>query len=180
MDAMIARIDVLNAKVEDILRFARPRSPIFEEVDLRIVITDALHSARAAAGKECPDIVPPAATAVVTADREMLRDVLLNLLLNACQSNSTAPVEVHVASAGGRCRIDIADRGTGISAEDVERLFQAFYTTKKAGTGLGLAIVQRLIRLQEGEIALLPREGGGTIARVDLPLATSVRVSAAG
>ena len=178
MDAMMARIDVLNAKVDDILRFARPRTPIFEAVDLRLVITDALQSARAAAGKDCPEIVAPAGTAVVTADREMLRDVLLNLLLNACQSNSTGPVQVTVVESGSRCRIDIADRGTGIPAEDAERLFTAFYTTKKAGTGLGLAIVRRLMLLQEGGVFLLPREGGGTIARVELPLASGAAVPA--
>ena len=179
MDAMIARIDVLNAKVEDILRFARPRTPIFESVDVRVVITDAVHSAHAASGADCPGVVAPAASALVTADREMLRDILLNLLLNACQSNTTAPVEVSVEPVGGRCRIDIADRGMGIPAEDVERLFKAFYTTKKAGTGLGLAIVQRLVLLQEGRISLLPREGGGTVARVELPLAGQAAIPAA-
>lgn len=170
MEAMMARIDVLNAKVDDILRFARPRAPLIEAVDLRVVLTDAVQSARAAAGKDGPAIIPPPATAVVTADREMLRDVLLNLLMNACQSNSTAPIEVMVAESGSRCRIDIADRGTGIPDGDAERLFTAFYTTKKAGTGLGLAIVRRLMLLQEGNVVLTPREGGGTIARVDLPL----------
>jgi len=67
----------------------------------------------------------------------------------------------------------------GIPAEDVERLFKAFYTTKKAGTGLGLAIVQRLVLLQEGRISLLPREGGGTVARVELPLAGQAAIPAA-
>jgi PAS domain S-box-containing protein len=177
MDAMIARIDVLNAKVEDILRFARPRTPVLESVDVRVVLTDAVGSARAAAGADCPGVLTPTASSIVTADREMLRDVLLNLVLNACQSNTTAPVEVSVEQGGGRCRIDIADRGTGIAAEDVERLFQAFYTTKKAGTGLGLAIVQRLVLLQEGRISLMSREGGGTIARVELPLAKHAAVA---
>jgi PAS domain S-box-containing protein len=171
MDAMIARIDVLNAKVEDILRFARPRTPVLESVDARVVILDAVNSARAATGPECPEIATPGQTAWVTADREMLRDVLLNLVLNACQSGTTAPVEVSVTSISDRCRIDISDRGTGIPAGHGERIFQAFFTTKKAGTGLGLAIVQRLVLLQEGQVTLLPREGGGTVASVDLPLA---------
>lgn len=181
MDAMIARIDVLNTKVDDILRFARPRTPVFEAVDLRAVIADATQSAAASAGKDCPQIIARETTAQVKADREMLRDVLLNLVLNACQANSSAPIEVSVTEAAGRCRIDIADRGTGIAAEDVERLFKAFYTTKKAGTGLGLAIVQRLMLLQEGSIVLMPREGGGTIARIELPLAAAASaMSAAG
>jgi PAS domain S-box-containing protein len=177
MEAMIARIDVLNLKVEDILRFARPRVPVLESVDVRVVVMDATASARAAAGSGCLDVLAPTDTAWVTADREMLRDILLNLILNACQSGTTAPVEVTVATVSGRCRIDVADRGPGIPEADAAKIFEAFYTTKKSGTGLGLAIVQRLVLLQEGTIALLPREGGGTVARVELPLAISSAIS---
>jgi two-component system CheB/CheR fusion protein len=168
MDAMIARLDVLNSKVEDILRFARPRSPLFDTVDLRAVLADAAASASAAAGPSGPRIELPATAPMVYADREMLRDVLLNLLLNSCQAASTAPIEVWVAEEQGTTTIQIADRGVGFGGQDPERLFEAFHTTKKSGTGLGLAIVRRLISLQGGSIALLPREGGGAIARVTL------------
>jgi PAS domain S-box-containing protein len=171
IDAMIARLDALNAKVEDILRFARPRTPLFEAVPVSAVIVDAMASARAAASDGCPNLVGPQGTAVVRADREMLRAVLLNLLLNACQSGSSAPVEVFVREAASECQIDVADRGAGLGEGDPERLFTAFHTTKKSGTGLGLAIVRRLMSLQDGNVILLSREGGGAIARVVLPLA---------
>jgi PAS domain S-box-containing protein len=174
MDAMIARIDVLNSKVGDILRFARPRSPVLEAVDLRAVLRDAVASAQAASGPNHPGIAVPATTAWVRADREMLRDVLLNLLMNACQAGATSAVEVHVGEAEGSCTVDIADRGVGLGEGDPERLFEAFHTTKKSGTGLGLAIVRRLMALQGGTITLLPRPGGGAIARVRLPSATPV------
>jgi two-component system CheB/CheR fusion protein len=177
MDAMIARIDVLNAKVEDILRFARPRAPVVEDVDVRIVALDAIQSARAAAGQECSEIVAPANSVIIQGDREMLRDILLNLILNACQAGGRAPVEVSVVPMGRMCRIDIADRGPGIKQEHSEKIFDAFYTTKKSGTGLGLAIVRRLVTLQDGSIVLLVREGGGTIARVEMPLAVAVAAS---
>lgn len=170
MDAMIARIDVLNAKVDDILRFAKPRSPVMESIDLRAVLHDAIASARASAGSSCPEVLAPAGSVTIRADREMLRDALLNLVLNACQSSSTSPIEVSVTKDGGNCRIDIADRGVGFGAVDPERLFEAFHTTKKSGTGLGLAIVRRLVTLQGGSIELVSREGGGAIARVTLPV----------
>jgi PAS domain S-box-containing protein len=172
MDAMIARIDVLNNKVEDILRFARPRSPVIEKLDLKPVLTDAVASARAAAGASCPEIIVPDGGAPLLVDREMLRDALLNLLLNACQSGTTAPIEVLVQEEGSTCVIEIADRGTGFGGKDPEQLFEAFHTTKKSGTGLGLAIVRRLLTLQGGTIELVPREGGGAIARVTVPRAT--------
>ena len=169
IDAMIARLDGLNAKVEDILRFARPRAPTFETFDVKPVLLDAMASAQAGAEGVCSGFVPPDLSAHVRADREMLRAVFLNLLLNACQSGTTVPVEVEIALDRGGCRVTIADRGIGIPAESSERVFDAFYTTKKSGTGLGLAIVQRLLALQSGSVALRPRAGGGTIAEVILP-----------
>ena len=171
IEAMIARLDTLNAKVEDILRFARPRSPRIERVDVRAVAIDAAASAEAATKGSCPGIQLPASTATVLADREMLRAVLLNLLMNACQSGSATQVEIEIADGPGSCTIDVLDRGSGFGGTDPEQLFQAFHTTKKSGTGLGLAIVRRLISLQNGTVVLLPREDGGAIARVTLPSA---------
>jgi two-component system CheB/CheR fusion protein len=167
IDAMILRLDALNAKVEDILRFAKPRSPVLEDVEVRPALVDAVLSARA--GGSAPEIRLPERSAIVRADREMLRGVLLNLLLNACQSGSLAPIEIDVSDDGAQCRIDIADRGAGFGDTDPERLFEAFHTTKKSGTGLGLAIVRRLVLLQDGSVSLMRREGGGAIARLTLP-----------
>ena len=171
IEAMIARLDTLNAKVEDILRFARPRSPQIEAVDVRAVTIDAIASAEAATKALWPGVVVPKTTALVRADREMLRAVMLNLLMNACESGSTAPIEVQIAGGRDGCTIDVLDRGTGFGSTDPEQLFQTFHTTKKSGTGLGLAIVRRLISLQGGTVVLLPREDGGAIARVTLPAA---------
>lgn len=169
-DVMIARLDVLNAKVDDILRFARPQTPSIESVDVKAVALDAVRSAQAAAGTECAPVVGPEGSALVHADREMLRAVLLNLVMNACQSGSLEPIEVRVTDHGAECRIEVLDRGAGFGESDPEQLFQAFHTTKKSGTGLGLAIVRRLVTLQGGAVTLDAREGGGAVARVTLPL----------
>jgi signal transduction histidine kinase len=171
IDAMIARLDTLNSKVEDILRFARPRSPVLESVELRPALADAAASAEAAAGNSCAGVVVSDFNATVRADREMLHAVLLNLLMNACQSGSSEPIDVSVSRLDDRCRVDIADRGTGLGTSDPEQLFQAFHTTKKSGTGLGLAIVRRLLSLQGGTVSLQHRAGGGAIASITLPLA---------
>jgi signal transduction histidine kinase len=166
---MIARIDVLNNKVSDILRFARPRAPVIGTIDVGPVILDAAASAEAAAGSVNPGIRRPETTVAVRADGEMLREILLNLLLNACQSGSSEPINILVSEDNGICRIEIADRGAGLGDTDPEWLFEAFHTTKTSGTGLGLAIVRRLLSLQSGTITILPRDGGGAVARVTLP-----------
>jgi len=175
IEAMIARLDTLNAKVEDILRFARPRTPALEPVDARAVILDAIESARAAAPADTPGIVGPDATATIRADREMLRAVLLNLVLNACQAGSREPVELTLDVDGQRCLITILDRGVGIPGGESERVFEPFFTTKKGGTGLGLAIVRRLVHLQNGTILLRSRPGGGTVAELSFAVAASTR-----
>ena len=169
-DVMIARLDALNAKVDDILRFARPRTPSLESLDVKAVALDAIPSAQAAAGGDGAPVVGPATSAIVHADREMLRAVLLNLVMNACQSGSAEPIEVRVTETGPDCRIEVLDRGAGFGDADPEQLFQAFHTTKKSGTGLGLAIVRRLVTLLGGSVTLHARDGGGAVACVTLPL----------
>jgi PAS domain S-box-containing protein len=169
IEAMIARIDVLNDKVADILRFARPRAPVIENVELRPVMLDAAMNAEAAAGSGNPGIHLADTAVSIRADAEMLKEILLNLLLNACQAGSSEPIDVLVSRERDVCHIEVADRGEGFKDADPERLFEAFHTTKKSGTGLGLAIVRRLLSLQGGTVTLRRRDGGGAIARVTLP-----------
>jgi signal transduction histidine kinase len=153
------------------MRFAKPRSPVIENVELRPLLVDAAASARAVEGSA--DIRVPDTAAIVRADREMVRGALLNLLVNARQSGSTEPIEIGVTEEHGTCRVDVLDRGASFGDTDPERLFEAFHTTKKSGTGLGLAIVRRLVSLQGGTVTLARRDGGGTVASVILPAAPS-------
>jgi two-component system osmolarity sensor histidine kinase EnvZ len=102
-----------------------------------------------------------------------------NLIDNALAYGSP-PVDVTMVVAGGRLVLEVADRGPGIAPGDVERLKQPFTRASAArtnaggvaGAGLGLAIVDRIARLHGGSFDLLSRDGGGTLARVSIPLAT--------
>ena len=104
--------------------------------------------------------------------------LVANLVDNAL-AYGAPPVEVTTQRAGRKAVIDVADRGPGIAPGDVERLKQPFTRATDArargdgaaGAGLGLAIVDRIARLHGGRFDLLPRDGGGTVARVPLPLA---------
>jgi len=105
-----------------------------------------------------------------------LSRVAANLIDNALAYART-PVEVTTRLHDGKVLLDVADRGSGIAHGDVERLKQPFTRAGEArtrddgaaGAGLGLAIVDRIARLHGGAFDLLPRDGGGTIARVTLP-----------
>ena len=170
IQVMIERIDTLNAKVNDILRFARPRMPAPRPVNVGEIIKEAVEAAGASFGPDRPHISIAGPEIVVRGDPEMLRAALVNLVLNACQAGSTV-VDIRTSSDAKVCRIEVLDNGCGIPHDVIAHMFEAFYTTKKAGTGLGLPIVKRLVELQGGAVSLKPRAVGGTVAEVTLPLA---------
>ena len=170
--AMVERIDVLAERVRDILLFAGSRDARLQPVSLAPILHDAAASAAASVpGAPIPEVSGP--EPVVLADPEMLRALLLNLLMNACQASRLAtrePVRAQVTVSDRWCRIEVLDRGPGIDPAVRDRIFEPFFTTKHGGTGLGLAIVKRLADLQEGEVTLGDREGGGARASLTLPL----------
>jgi len=167
--AMVDRIDALNGRVHDILLFAGSGKAKIQPVTLSSVLADVIASATAAVAGSAIELTGDPAT--VHADPELLRELLLNLVLNACQAAAdTGPIVVATTAAKETCRVAILDRGPGIPDEIRHRVFEPFFTTKHGGTGLGLAIVKRLADLQNGSVTLDDREGGGTIAVVTLPL----------
>ncbi len=103
---------------------------------------------------------------------------LVSNLIDNALAYGAPPVDVTTYSDGQHFVVDVADRGPGIAAADVERLKQPFTRASAArasasgiaGAGLGLAIVDRIARMHAGTLDLLPRDGGGTIARVALPM----------
>ena len=166
--AMIQRIDELNAKVNDLLQYAKPSPPRLQAVDVRAVAAEAVASARASMGSGQADVPVRGDAILVRADPGMLRGALLNLVLNACQASGRSGVDIEVRAEGDRCRIAVRDSGPGIPTEIRARLFEPFATTRREGTGLGLPIVRRLIELQGGEVSLTDRAGGGTVAEIVL------------
>jgi two-component system CheB/CheR fusion protein len=168
---MIQRIDGLNKTVEDILLFARPHPPRRRALDLHHLIAEVAASASAALAGVAFDFTVSGENATLHTDPEMLRAVLLNLLLNACQASGGHKVEIVTEVRDGRCHIRVLDRGPGIPPEVRDRIFEPFFTTKSGGTGLGLPIVKRLMDAQGGSVAVGGRDDGGTVAEVILPLA---------
>lgn len=168
---MIARIDGLNAKVTDLLQYAKPNVPRLRSVDLHALATEVAASAHAAMGDGFRPIPVLGPSLAARADLEMLRAALLNLTMNACQAADGGEVDIDIAGGGGMCRLAIRDRGAGLPATVRERMFEPFVTTRPEGTGLGLAIVKRLVEPQGGRVAISDRPGGGTLAVITLPAA---------
>ncbi|HUR28485.1 MAG TPA: ATP-binding protein [Planctomycetota bacterium] len=107
----------------------------------------------------------------VHVDEPLLRRVLQNLISNAIQAMPEGgELEFDVGVHGERVRIELRDRGVGLSAEARSRLFEPYFTTRSTGTGLGLAIAKRAVEEMGGTIRLEPRsDGEGTVATVELP-----------
>jgi signal transduction histidine kinase len=106
---------------------------------------------------------------MVSGSPVMLGQVAVNLILNACEVQPEAG-EVSVSSRreGPQVVVEVADRGPGIAEADRERVFEPFFSTRDS-TGLGLSVCHTIVRQHEGEIAVHPRPGGGTVFRVRLP-----------
>ena len=112
-----------------------------------------------------------------TADPAALERVLANLLENAAHYGGNAPIEVRLEKVTQAALITIADRGPGIPTDQAEAVFRPFHrletarSSRTGGSGLGLAIARQLAIKHGWTIELLPREGGGTVAKVGLPIA---------
>lgn len=168
---VLGRLKGLNALVQDLLDFARPRAPRFARIALGTTLreTAALLAADPAHAGLRVEIEGPDVTLV--GDTDFLRDVFHNLLLNGAQAAADrGPLRVTVTEERGRCRVTVRDAGPGIPPDLADKVFEPFFTTKHRGTGLGLSIARRLVEAHGGTLSLTSPPGGGTAAVVELPV----------
>jgi signal transduction histidine kinase len=109
--------------------------------------------------------------AVTPVDATQIQQVLVNLVKNAAQAMTTGgTLSLQTGETSEGVWVSVADTGGGIPQEQINRIFEPFYTTKKRGSGLGLMIVQRIVRAHDGRIEVESRVGRGTTFRIWLPL----------
>ena len=109
----------------------------------------------------------------VVADKDSLRSVFTNLLINSLEAMDGGGGTVRVklmTEKTNRARVEISDTGRGIAPEDIARIFEPYYSTKETGTGLGLAIVKKAIDDHGGSISVSSKEGSGTTFVIILPV----------
>jgi len=164
-------IDRLNRLVNDVLDVARPIRFDPAPTDINRVCRDAADAVRSG---DVPAVALELAAALptVVTDAERLRIVLVNLLSNAQHAVDARPeaaIRLQTSVCGDRrVSIVIRDNGKGIAEEDLARIFDPYFTTRRAGTGLGLAIAKNIVDGLGGAITVTTAPGAGTDFRVEL------------
>ena len=176
---MVQDIEDIDAAISQFLDFARlaDAEAMVGDADLNALVRSVVaryeRSGRNVTMQLSP--LPPLALRPVAIQR-----LVANLIDNALRHSGTA-VEVRTAAEAGVAAVEVLDRGPGIPRDQAERMLQPFTRLESArtgpGTGLGLAIVNRIARMHGGDARLLPREGGGLRARVELPLGAGAQAA---
>ena len=105
------------------------------------------------------------------ADDVKLRQAIINLLKNAAESSASgSPIFLRITADSHQLYISVADKGCGISKDELSKIFEPFHTTKSYGTGLGLPIVKKIIESHNGKLHIQSEEGAGTTFLISLPL----------
>jgi signal transduction histidine kinase len=164
--------------VEGLLDFARQSEPELEVFDLDDLVDESLAVAAPPPGVE---VARRGLGEIggVRADRQQLRQVLLNLLTNAYAAMEGAGVvAIEAVPGAGAVEIRVTDTGVGMDGETVNHIFDPFYTRKAKGIGLGLAVSRRIVEAHGGTIAARSAPGRGTTFTIGLPGALVTRTEA--
>jgi len=162
----------LNQIVTEFLDFARPQEPNFQECQLEEIIQKNLSFIGPELERKGIQIQDNlnGRSFRLRADHDLLYRAFLNILINAIHSmQDGGTIDIKVEEARDAYRIEIEDTGCGISKENVDKIFNPFFTTKEKGSGLGLSIVRKIIEGHRGTIGVQSREGQGTKVEVQLP-----------
>ncbi|HSX58897.1 MAG TPA: ATP-binding protein [Tahibacter sp.] len=162
-DTIEDRARHLHGFIHGYAEFAKLPQPRMDEVSWRGLL-DAI-------ARQFPGIeVAPAPEQPGWFDRAQIEQVLINLVKNAHEAGGAVEaIEVAVTQRGGETRIEVADRGTGMSEAVLANALLPFYSTKRSGSGLGLALAREIAEAHGGRIVLANREGGGLSVTLVLP-----------
>lgn len=163
--------DMLDGLADVAVQEGSPLGRVRERpVHLAELAGAVLDAAGVAPQRRAPRVAPP--DAVVRCDPQRLRRVLTNLVENAARHSGDAPVELDLRHADGRLVAEVRDRGPGLppGQEGVVTAKGVALGERRGTAGLGLWIVEALVAAMDGELRFLPRDGGGLVARLELPM----------
>jgi len=168
---MVSEIDRLNRNISGLLQFARPREPNIVTVSLDDLIGKVVAMMEQDFFEKALIFHYQCNTAItVNTDPDMLTQVLLNLLKNSIAATSEGgEVSLAASSDSTQIRLTVSDSGRGMSQQESEKMFDPFFTTRKAGTGLGLAISHQIVEQLGGTFEVVTAPDAGTTITIVLP-----------
>jgi PAS domain S-box-containing protein len=175
VEIVASELKRLERLLSDFLELARPRPMAREPVDMHALLSEVVAFHEPTAQARGVSLVRRIADGVAVGDRERLKQVFHNLVVNAMEASSPGDVITVAAERDGgdaaHVVVAVSDTGRGIPVAAMERIFEPFFTTKEAGTGLGLSIVRQIAERHGGAVALESAEGRGTRVTVRIPAA---------
>ncbi|OLN31862.1 Sensory histidine kinase AtoS [Desulfosporosinus metallidurans] len=174
---ILKEVSRLNVVVEDLLYFARPSKNFIARIQPNELIRETVELLTPSMKKDLVSlqvILDPDVQAI-TVDAGLIKQVLVNLLLNAIQSLPAqgGHITVTTHSVENGVKLGIQDTGEGIATENLVRIFDPFFTTKDRGTGLGLAVSSKIIEIHHGYLEVESELGVGTLFKIFLPYESS-------
>lgn len=171
LEKIEAGFTALDVTVNDLLNFSSHREPHWHNFSVRELVDEVCEALGpqldAQSIRVSTDVSP---TTVVTADREMLRRAVLNLVLNAIDAMQEGGQLVFTSFDGPQgLELEVGDSGPGLDQEQLSHVFDPFYTTKSDGTGLGLAIVHRIAEAHGGRVTVRNCPEGGAAFTIEIP-----------
>ncbi len=165
-------IKSLNNILTNMLFFAKPQKPRFNTIDLSVVIDDSIdmlmpmiESRGIRLFKDVSD------DSLISGDKELLKQVFLNILLNAISiTPDGGAITINISKEGEFIVANFYDEGEGIRQENIEKIFDPFFSTKEKGTGLGLTIASKIMQAHEGIIKVKSKWGQGTCFQLYFPI----------
>lgn len=179
MDIIIRECSRLEHTIEEFLQFSKPTTPEKKWFSLKNLAMETAYllEQNLNSNKDCKVMVDIPSTIDCWADEHQIKQILLNLVSNACSIIKDKNGEIRVTAKEHEdddgietTVLEVHDNGPGIPNKIIERIFEPFFTTRENGTGLGLAIVKQIVESHEGDIQVKSQINQGTVFTVQLPL----------
>lgn len=172
LDVIKEQIDRQNRIIEELLDFSRPAKPLWEEVSMVQLLNSVITFTRPYMDQHHVKLIENYNPDIprVLADGEKLKQVFVNLIINAVQAMiDGGQLTISTWADDKWIYISFADTGPGVPDDDMENIFNPFYTTKYSGTGLGLAISHNIVAMHGGAISVSNIDAGGAMFTVSIP-----------
>ncbi len=168
---LAGEMERLDHVVQTLADFTRPMDLKLEEVDLAQIVQAVVELTGAEMHEHGVELKTRTEVVTVRADSEMLRQALLNLVLNGMQAMEAAGgvLRVQVRRVGDAAVIEVADEGQGIAPELMPKIFDLYFTTKPKGSGIGLAMTYRIVQMHGGAMEVRSEAGQGAVFTIRLP-----------